>query len=332
MTGLPSPRFPRRILLAAPRGFCAGVVRAIDVVDLALDCVEPPLYVRKEIVHNLHVVRGFEKRGVRFVDELTQVPDGATVIFSAHGISPCVREEAARRGLNVIDATCPLVTKVHLEAIRFARLGYRIILIGHPGHEEVEGTMGEALARIALVSSVAEAEAVDIPDPERVAYITQTTLSMEDTRPIVETLKRRFPKIEGPAKDDICYATQNRQLAVRALAREAPVILVIGSKNSSNSNRLVEEAVLAGSKAYLVDDASGIDPAWLEGAETVGVTSGASAPEFLVDQIITNLKSLGAREVEDLVTIEEDVHFPLPVELAHARARRGTVSLPGIPG
>ena len=331
MTGSPSPRFPKRILLAAPRGFCAGVVRAIDVVDLALDCVEPPLYVRKEIVHNLHVVRGFEKRGVRFVDELSQVPDGATVIFSAHGISPGVRDEAARRGLNVIDATCPLVTKVHLEAIRFARLKYRIILIGHPGHEEVEGTMGEALSRIALVSSVAEAEAVPVDDAERVAYITQTTLSMEDTRPIVETLKRRFPRIEGPAKADICYATQNRQLAVRALAREAPVILVIGSKNSSNSNRLVEEARLAGSRAYLVDDASGVDPAWLEGADTVGVTSGASAPEFLVDQIVNALKSLGAQQVEDLVTIEEDVHFALPAELVEARTRRGGLALPSLP-
>ena len=329
MTAL--PRFPKRILLAAPRGFCAGVVRAIDVVDLALDCVEPPLYVRKEIVHNLHVVRGFEKRGVRFVDELSQVPDGATVIFSAHGISPAVREEAARRGLTVIDATCPLVTKVHLEAVRFARLNYRIILIGHPGHEEVEGTMGEALLRISLVSSVAEAEAVEVADGERVAYITQTTLSMEDTRPIVETLQRRFPGIEGPAKADICYATQNRQLAVRALAREAPVILVIGSKNSSNSNRLVEEALLAGSRAYLVDDAAGVDPAWLEGAETVGVTSGASAPEFLVDQIVAALKSLGAERVEDLVTIEEDVHFALPAELVEARARRAGASLPSLP-
>ena len=324
-------RYPTRILLAAPRGFCAGVVRAIDVVDLALECVEPPLYVRKEIVHNLHVVRGFEKRGVRFVDELSQVPDGATVVFSAHGISPAVREDAARRGLHVIDATCPLVTKVHLEAVRFARLGYSIILIGHPGHEEVEGTMGEALSRIVLVSSVAEAEAVEVADAGRVAYITQTTLSMEDTRPIVETLQRRFPGIEGPAKADICYATQNRQLAVRALAREAPVILVIGSKNSSNSNRLVEEALLAGSRAYLVDDAAGVDPAWLEGADTVGVTSGASAPEFLVDQIVAALKSLGAERVEDLVTIEEDVHFPLPSDLVEARARRAGATLPSLP-
>ena len=322
--------FLRRVLLAAPRGFCAGVVRAIDVVNLALECVDPPLYVRREIVHNLHVVRGFEKRGVRFVEELDEVPDGATVVFSAHGIAPRVREEARRRGLNVIDATCPLVTKVHLEAIRFERLGFRIILIGHPNHEEVEGTMGEAESPMSLVSSVAEAEAVEVEDPDRVAFITQTTLSMEDTRPIVEVLKRRFPQIVGPARDDICYATQNRQLAVRALAREAPVILVIGSKNSSNSNRLVEEAKLAGARAYLVDDASGVDPAWLEGAETVGVTSGASAPEFLVEEMIAHLTALGAERVDNLVTVEEDVHFPLPGELLEARRRRGTVALPTI--
>jgi 4-hydroxy-3-methylbut-2-enyl diphosphate reductase len=322
---------PKRILLAAPRGFCAGVVRAIDVVNLALECVEPPLYVRREIVHNLHVVRGFEKRGVRFVEELDEVPDGATVVFSAHGIAPRVREDARRRGLNVIDATCPLVTKVHLEAIRFARLGYRIILIGHPNHEEVEGTMGEAESRITLVSSVEEAEAVEVEDAERVAYITQTTLSMEDTRPIVEALKRRFPRIVGPAKDDICYATQNRQVAIRALAREAPVILVIGSRNSSNSNRLVEEAQLAGARAYLVDDASGVDPAWLEGTETVGITSGASAPEFLVDEMVAHLTALGAERVDRLVTVEEDVHFPLPADLLETRVRRGAVVLPTIP-
>jgi 4-hydroxy-3-methylbut-2-enyl diphosphate reductase len=332
MSGVAPSAFPRRIVLAAPRGFCAGVVRAIDVVELALECVEPPLFVRREIVHNLHVVRGFEKRGVRFVEELDEVPDGATVVFSAHGIAPRVREEAQRRGLKVIDATCPLVTKVHLEAIRFERLGYRIILIGHPNHEEVEGTMGEAESRIALVSSVADAESVEVEDPERVAYITQTTLSMEDTRPIVETLKRRFPHIAGPAKDDICYATQNRQLAVRALAREAPIILVIGSKNSSNSNRLVEEAELAGARAYLVDDASGVDPAWLAGASTVGVTSGASAPEFLVDQMVAHLTSLGAERVERLVTVEEDVHFALPAELLEAKARapRAAVALPTV--
>ena len=330
MSAASGSAFPKRIVLAAPRGFCAGVVRAIDVVNLALECVEPPLYVRREIVHNLHVVRGFEERGVRFVDELDSVPDGATVIFSAHGIAPRVREDAALRGLNVIDATCPLVTKVHLEAIRFARLGYRIILIGHPNHEEVEGTMGEAESRITLVSSAAEAETVTVEEPDRVAYVTQTTLSMEDTRPIVEALKRRFPRIAGPARADICYATQNRQLAVRALARSAPVILVIGSKNSSNSNRLVEEAELAGARAYLVDDASGVDESWLAGVETVGVTSGASAPEFLVEGVIAHLKALGAEEVEDLVTIEEDVHFPLPAELVEAPSRRGGPALPSL--
>jgi 4-hydroxy-3-methylbut-2-enyl diphosphate reductase len=323
--------FPKRIILAAPRGFCAGVVRAIDVLNLALESIEPPLYVRREIVHNLHVVRGFERRGVRFVTELGEVPDGATVVFSAHGIAPRVREEAARRGLRVIDATCPLVTKVHLEAVRFARLGYRIILIGHPSHEEVEGTTGEAESRITLVSSAAQAETVAVEDPNRVAYITQTTLSMEDTRPIVEALKRRFPNIVGPAKDDICYATQNRQLAVRALARQAPVILVIGSKNSSNSNRLVEEAQLAGARAYLIDDASGVDLAWLEGATAVGVTSGASAPEFLVQQMVDHLKKLGAERVDDLVTVEEDVHFPLPAELVDERLRRGAAALPTNP-
>jgi len=322
-----SPPRLRTILLAEPRGFCAGVVRAIDIVDLALERFEGPLYVRKEIVHNRHVVKGFEERGVRFVDELEEVPDGSTVIFSAHGVSPQVRQDAARRGLRVIDATCPLVTKVHLEALRFARLDTQILLIGHPGHEEVEGTMGEAASRITLVSSAAEAEAVEVADPERVAYITQTTLSMEDTRPILETLKRRFPRIQGPAKDDICYATQNRQLAVRALAKEAPVILVVGSKNSSNSNRLVEEAEIAGARAYLVDDASGIDPAWLTGVETVGVTSGASAPEFLVEDIVRSLRGLGAAEVRDLLTVPEDVFFPLPPELAEGRrARKEAVS------
>jgi len=312
----------RTVLMAVPRGFCAGVVRAIDILDLALDSFEPPLYVRKEIVHNSHVVRGFEERGVRFVEELDEVPDASTVVFSAHGVSPQVRQEAARRRLRVIDATCPLVTKVHLEAVRFARLGFQIILIGHPGHEEVEGTMGEAASRITLVSSAAEAETVEVSDPERVAFITQTTLSMEDTRPIVAALKCRFPKIQTPARDDICYATQNRQIAVRALAKETPVIFVVGSKNSSNSNRLVEEARLAGADAYLVEDASTVDPAWLAGVETVGVTSGASAPEFLVEGIVRLLRELGASEVKDFVTATEDVSFPLPPELAKKKGVR----------
>jgi 4-hydroxy-3-methylbut-2-enyl diphosphate reductase len=314
-----TPLSVKRILLAAPRGFCAGVVRAIEIVDLALDCFEGPVYVRREIVHNSHVVRDFEARGVRFVQELDEVPDGATAVFSAHGVSPQVRASAAARGLRVIDATCPLVTKVHLEAIRFARMGYEILLVGHAGHEEVEGTMGEAASQIRLVSSVADAQEVAVTDPERVAFITQTTLSMEDTRPIVEALRRRFPKIHVPGKDDICYATQNRQVAVRALAERAPVILVVGSRNSSNSNRLVEEAALAGARAYLVDDVSEIDPAWLEGVETVGITSGASAPEFLVNEIVRVLRAQAEVEVEIVLTVEEDVHFPLPPEVASAR-------------
>jgi 4-hydroxy-3-methylbut-2-enyl diphosphate reductase len=313
------PTSVRRILLAAPRGFCAGVVRAVEIVDLALDCFDPPVYVRKEIVHNRHVVKDFEARGVRFVDELTEVPDRATVVFSAHGVSPAVRDAAVERGLKVIDATCPLVTKVHLEAVRFARLGYEILLVGHAGHEEVEGTMGEASGRIRLVSSVADAEAIAVADPDRVSLITQTTLSMEDTRPIVETLKRRFPGIHVPAKDDICYATQNRQVAVRALAKRAPVILVVGSRNSSNSNRLVEEAVLAGSRAYLIDDVAEIDFGWLEGVETLGITSGASAPEFLVQGIVRRLGGPGVVEIEEVLTVEEDVHFPLPPEVSGAR-------------
>jgi 4-hydroxy-3-methylbut-2-enyl diphosphate reductase len=323
-----APLSVKRILLAAPRGFCAGVVRAIEIVDLALDCFEGPVYVRREIVHNSHVVRDFEARGVRFVQELDEVPDGATAVFSAHGVSPQVRAAATARGLRVIDATCPLVTKVHLEAIRFARMGYEILLVGHAGHEEVEGTMGEAASQIQLVSSVADAQQVVVRDPERVAFITQTTLSMEDTRPIVEALRVRFPKIHVPAKDDICYATQNRQVAVRALARQAPVILVVGSRNSSNSNRLVEEAALAGARAYLVDDVSEIDPAWLEGVETIGITSGASAPEFLVNEIVRVLRARREVDVDIVLTVEEDVHYPLPPEVAGARRPQPAATLP----
>jgi 4-hydroxy-3-methylbut-2-enyl diphosphate reductase len=321
------PLILKNVLLGAPRGFCAGVVRAVEIVDLALDCFDAPIYVRREIVHNLHVVKSFEKRGVRFVQELSEVPDGATVVFSAHGVSPAVRAAGVARRLNVIDATCPLVTKVHLEAIRFAKLGYQILLIGHAGHEEVEGTTGEAPGRITLVASVAEAEALRVEDPERVAFLTQTTLSVEDTRPIVEALKRRFPKIQSPAKDDICYATQNRQIAVRALARQAPVILVVGSRNSSNSNRLVEEAQLAGARAYLVDDVGHVDPAWLAGIETVGLTSGASAPEFLVEEILLWLRGVGAKDVRDVLTVREDVSFPLPAELQQAK-RAASAALP----
>jgi len=279
-------------------------------------------------VHNKHVVANLESRGAIFVEELDEVPAGETVVFSAHGVSPAVRAAAAARGLKVIDATCPLVTKVHLEAVRFARMGYDILLVGHAGHEEVEGTMGEAAAQIRLVSSVADAESIDVEDPDRVALITQTTLSMEDTRPIVETLKRRFPRIQVPAKDDICYATQNRQMAVRALARRAPVILVVGSRNSSNSNRLVEEAELAGARAYLVDDVSEVDLAWLEGVTTIGITSGASAPEFLVQGIVRRLGGPEAVAIEEVLTVEEDVHFPLPPEVSAARRGEPAGSLP----
>ena len=333
---LPEPRLAapdlKRILLASPRGFCAGVVRAIEIVDLALDCFDGPVFVRREIVHNRHVVRDFEARGVRFVQELDEVPDGATAVFSAHGVSPQVREQAVRRGLRVIDATCPLVTKVHLEAVRFAKMGYEILLVGHANHEEVEGTMGEAATQIRLVSTVDDAESIQVRDPQRVALITQTTLSMEDTRPIVETLRRRFPEIHVPAKDDICYATQNRQVAVRALAKQAPVILVVGSRNSSNSNRLVEEAQLAGARSYLVDDVTQIDPAWLAGVGTVGITSGASAPEFLVAEIVRRLGGEDAVEVEEVETVAEDVHFPLPPEVAGVEARTREGSSPPAEG
>jgi|KBSSwiStaDraftv2_1062776.scaffolds.fasta_scaffold02180_16 4-hydroxy-3-methylbut-2-enyl diphosphate reductase len=322
----------KRILLASPRGFCAGVVRAIEIVDLALDCFDGPVFVRREIVHNRHVVRDFEARGVRFVQELDEVPDGATAVFSAHGVSPQVREQAVRRGLRVIDATCPLVTKVHLEAVRFAKMGFEILLVGHANHEEVEGTMGEAATQIRLVSTVDDAESIQVRDPQRVALITQTTLSMEDTRPIVETLRRRFPEIHVPAKDDICYATQNRQVAVRALAKQAPVILVVGSRNSSNSNRLVEEAQLAGARSYLVDDVTQIDPAWLAGVGTVGITSGASAPEFLVAEIVRRLGGEDAVEVEEVETVAEDVHFPLPPEVAGVEARTREGSSPPAEG
>jgi 4-hydroxy-3-methylbut-2-enyl diphosphate reductase len=307
-----------QVALASPRGFCAGVVRAVDIVEIALERFGSPLFVRRQIVHNRHVVETLERRGVIFIDELSEAPDGATVVFSAHGVSPAVRADAARRGLRVIDATCPLVTKVHLEALRFASKGYQILLIGHRQHEEIEGTMGEAPERITLIESVDEAERVEVRDPSRLAYLTQTTLSVEDTKNIVAVLKRRFPAIETPAKDDICYATQNRQVAVRELARTAPVILVIGSKNSSNSNRLVEEAILVGARAYLIDDVSEIQPGWLEGVATVGVTSGASAPEILVKEVVESLRRLGARDVQEVRTVEEDVHFPLPASLEKA--------------
>jgi 4-hydroxy-3-methylbut-2-enyl diphosphate reductase len=305
----------KRVVLAAPRGFCAGVVRAIEIVNTVLQLLPPPIYVRKEIVHNRFVVEHLKQRGVIFVNELDEVPDGATVIFSAHGISPAVREMARKKNLRVIDATCPLVTKVHLEAIRFAQEGYSIILIGHEGHEEVEGTMGEAPHCTYLVQSVEDVERLQVPNPEKVAYLTQTTLSVDDTAEIVAALKRKFPKIVGPRTDDICYATQNRQNAVKALAKQVDVILVIGSQNSSNSQRLKEVAISNGCPAYLIDGAEHIQTEWLIDAESVGVTSGASAPEILVKQVIQRLQELGATEVVELRLTEERVQFAPPPEL-----------------
>jgi 4-hydroxy-3-methylbut-2-enyl diphosphate reductase len=308
--------------LAKPRGFCAGVDRAIDVVNLALELYPGPVYVRKEIVHNVHVVNDLRAKGAIFVDELDEVPDGATVIFSAHGVSPEVRAGAAARGLKVIDATCPLVTKVHHEAIRFAREGRPIVLVGHEGHDEVVGTMGHAPEHIHLIGSAEEAETLQVPDPDRVAVITQTTLSLDDTSTVVDVLRRRFPGIEAPTRDDICYATQNRQLAVKAMARRVPAILVIGSKNSSNSNRLAEVAQAAGARAYLIDDISQIDPTWLDSVESLGITAGASAPEYLVDEVVQFFRAQGVTDIEEIEAVTEEVSFALPPELVRDRDAR----------
>ena len=303
---------PSRILLAWPRGYCAGVERAVDTVERALRIYGAPVYVRKQIVHNLHVVQDLERKGAVFVEDEREVPPGAVVILSAHGVAPDVYANSRGRSLRVIDATCPLVTKVHLEARRFAEEGRTILLIGHEGHEEVIGTSGEAPDHIRLVGSPEEAATVDVPDEEQVAYLSQTTLSVDETNEVIDVLRRRFPKLVGPPRDDICYATQNRQEAVKELAAQADVILVIGSENSSNSNRLVEVASAAGTPAYLVDDETHIRPEWLEGAGTVGVTSGASAPEWLVERVVDRLKDEGATEVQQLRTVEEHMHFSLP--------------------
>ena len=305
-----------KILLIKPRGFCAGVERAIEVVEQALQRFPGPVYVRKEIVHNPHVVHQLRQQGATFVDELRDVPEGSTTIFSAHGVSPAVHHEARARGLHVVDATCPLVTKVHVEAKRFAREGYTLLLIGHEGHDEVVGTMGEVPEAIRLVQTVEEAEQLQIDNPDKVAVITQTTLSVDDTKDIIDVLRRRFPKLISPSKDDICYATQNRQNAVKAIAREAEVILVIGARNSSNSIRLTEVAEDAGRRAYLINDAREIDPKWFKDVSCVGVTSGASAPEHLVQEVVDALKRLGATQVEERELVREDVSFGLPSELA----------------
>ncbi|MFQ5840341.1 MAG: 4-hydroxy-3-methylbut-2-enyl diphosphate reductase [Candidatus Methylomirabilales bacterium] len=306
----------QRVLLAAPRGFCAGVDRAIDIVRLALELYEEPIYVRKEIVHNVHVVRELRDRGAIFIDSLDEVPEGARVIFSAHGVSPAVRQKAAAKSLRVIDATCPLVTKVHLEAIRFAKSGRWIILVGHAGHDEVDGTLGQVPGRIFLVGTAEEAEQLQVPDPSQVAVITQTTLSLDDTRETIEVLKRRFPQAVFPAHDDICYATQNRQNAVKKLVDDVDLVLVIGSRNSSNSNRLREVSEAAGVKAYLIDDVSRIDPAWFDGVRSVGITAGASAPEELVQEVAAYFSQNGRIEVSIMDGIHEDVTFALPAELA----------------
>ena len=303
---------PKRILLAWPRGYCAGVERAVDTVERALRIYGPPVYVRKQIVHNIHVVRDLEGKGAVFVEDVSEIPTGSVVILSAHGVAPEVYSDSNERALRVIDATCPLVTKVHLEARRFARDGQTILLIGHEGHEEVVGTTGEAPANVVLVGSPEEARSVEVPDSERVAYLSQTTLSVDETNEVIDVLRERFPSIQGPPRDDICYATQNRQEAVKDMAGQVDVILVIGSDNSSNSRRLVEVARSMGTPAHLIDDETGIRPDWLAGRETVGITSGASAPEWLVERVVDRLKAEGATEVEQLHTVDEQMRFSLP--------------------
>jgi 4-hydroxy-3-methylbut-2-enyl diphosphate reductase len=306
---------PRRVVLANPRASCAGVERAIEVVERALERYGAPLYVRRQIVHNTHVVRDLERRGAVFVDEVDDVPEGGRVVFSAHGVSPAVRGAARERGLEVIDATCPLVSKVHAEARRFSRAGYTILLVGHAGHDEIEGTLGEAPESIRLVEHIHEAREVEADDPDRVAYLTQTTLAVDETSEIVDTLRERFPGLTGPRTDDICYATQNRQDAVRALAADCDAVLVVGSSNSSNSMRLVEVAERAGCPAHLVDGIGDVDPAWLRGVRAIGVTAGASAPERVVQDLVASLEALGPLEVTESDGISENVRFGLPAEL-----------------
>lgn len=304
-----------QVILANPRGFCAGVDRAIEIVERALDRFGAPIYVRHEVVHNRHVVESLRARGAVFVDELSEVPAGATVIFSAHGVSRAVREEAQARGLRVFDATCPLVTKVHVEVARMHAAGREIIMIGHKGHPEVEGTMGQADGGMYLVESPEDVARLEVKDPDNLAFVTQTTLSVDDAAKVIEALRARFPRIQGPRKDDICYATQNRQDAVKRLARECDLVIVVGSKNSSNSNRLREVAENLGTPAYLVDGAADLDPAWFAGRTRIGVTAGASAPEALVQEVVAWLQARGAR-VSELESTPEVVHFPLPRALA----------------
>jgi len=307
---------PREVLLAGPRSFCAGVDRAIDIVTQALQRYPRPVYVRRQIVHNAHVVADLQRQGAVFVDELDEVPDGTTVVFSAHGVAPAVRDEADRRGLNVVDATCPLVAKVHTEARRFAARGDTVLFIGHAGHDETEGTVGEAPDQVRVVGDAEQARLVPVSDPAKVAYLTQTTLAVEDAAEVVDVLRDRFPAVEAPPTDDICFATTNRQTAVRAIAAESDTVIVLGSTNSSNSLRLAEVAARCGARAHLVDDASEILPEWLEQARTVGITAGASAPPHLVDEVIATLSALGPVSVRERVVTTEDIRFALPKQVA----------------
>jgi 4-hydroxy-3-methylbut-2-enyl diphosphate reductase len=311
-----TPTETKTLLRVRPRGFCAGVVRAVDIVELALEAFGAPVYVHHEIVHNTYVVEQLRRRGAIFVEAIGEVPHGAVLVFSAHGVPPTVREEAQDRSLRVIDATCPLVTKVHLEALKFAREKRTIILIGHKDHQEIVGTSGEAPDRTLVVDSIAAVDALKVEDPERLAFLTQTTLSLYDTQEIVARLRQRFPSIIGPASDDICYATQNRQEAVEQVAKDVDLILVVGSQNSSNSNRLVELAERLSVGAKLIDSANDIDPIWLDGVRRIGLTAGASAPEVLVKQVSERLAQFGFSDQRDLDLIREDVRFTLPPELA----------------
>jgi 4-hydroxy-3-methylbut-2-enyl diphosphate reductase len=313
---------PDKLLLAAPRGYCAGVDRAVQTVERALELYGPPVYVRKEIVHNKHVVEQLRERGAIFVEEESQVPEGETVVFSAHGVAPSVHAGAAARELKTIDATCPLVTKVHVEAKKFAAQGYTIVLIGHEGHEEVEGTMGEAPDHIVLIETEEDVDRLEVDDPDKIAYISQTTLSVDETTAIINKLRERFPNIIGPRTDDICYATTNRQMAVRQMAPHCDLVLVIGSANSSNSNRLVEVAREHGAASHLIDNASQVDEAWRDGVETVGITSGASAPEELVSELVEYFRERGADDVSELRAVDEDVRFMLPKKIRTELAAR----------
>jgi 4-hydroxy-3-methylbut-2-en-1-yl diphosphate reductase len=312
---------PSKLLLASPRGYCAGVDRAVQTVERALTLHGAPVYVRKEIVHNKHVVEQLRERGAIFVEELDDsVPEGAMTVFSAHGVSPAVHAEAERRRLRTIDATCPLVTKVHREAVKFAAEGYTIVLIGHAGHEEVEGTMGEAPEHIVLVETEADVDSLEVADPTKIAYISQTTLSVDETRSIINRLREKFPHITGPRTDDICYATTNRQAAVKQMAPLCDLVLVIGSRNSSNSNRLVEVARDHGAQSHLIDNEAQVDEAWLEGVETVGITSGASAPEELVSRLVDFFRERGVSDVSEFEVVKEDVRFMLPKTIRQAMA------------